>query len=1223
MADFHLQRAIFIDSYKSSAIAQVSLDDHTNLNGHNGAGKTALLRVLPLFYGEVPNRILRGESSKESLIGHYLSRSTSYIAFEYARRGQLCLAVMHSDSSGELVQYRFIGSGYSQDLFVDADGNLIQSGEILRHIAKREGQIECTRPLSRQDYAAILQNTTDKRDHRTLAARYSFVDSRHRLSNIEKIVTGMFERNTTFRDLRKMVVACIAEAEGKIEIGVKREVLETWCKDYEAYVRAMREETQYRRLAESDEERRRVLESLRQIKGWVEAYLAELKKQESEHRAEIARIDTSKRELRDGFENRSADVRADLAEAQESERATHRTIEQIDVRKNRYAAEQIEDKVKLVDALAANMASESEIGQEYEKLLGTSKSIAERYADLEGAEQQRCATQINKLTESKEPVRTTASGRRASAQSEYLAQLAQIREKAEDDKTGINEDLEKASHEIGRLTALIEQTTPDPVLSEQAVSKGKQVESARRELEERRVTLESARGAYERAREQFETVDREQRNARQRIDDLKDEIQKVIAVAEAGADSLLGFLRREKPDWVQDIARVVPREILLRCDLAPELAPSQGALFGVRIALDRIEPPMLADEQAIAEAIADLRGRIERADQRLQSADQALQQAAQEKDRCAQTRTEADSARISAESAYTVLLDEQKSLARQIEMSIRNKKKSAQESLDITKEQQASHRRELAAVDVALRESLQAAEKAHQEQERQIRDWEAAEIARINAAIGSLRSALEVRLLELRTERDRSLEQNGVDTATLSELQRRRGEMKEAISRGREAQNEVAQYRNWLQDVWARRDEHVVRHEKEKSKAREYQNAINALQREFNDRLSALMKQGDEQSKAIEKLDGEREALTQRLHSLADIEADPQAASADHDRAHTLAFISEQINKARRETKRLDEEIRAALDAVVRAFTGAPGTYTDNYYELCRKQFVPGTLRDEERQKIRALGEWFDGRHREPYGILHGQASLHGQAIHEFHDALRRFGDQARRFSNDLQTSIDGSVTFDLISSIRARLTFGVDELDYWRVIKTCSSEFELWAHSGKEELPGSEFVAAFRKVAESFRGEQGLSADLVDLVQLEIDLVENGRPVTVRNEQQLVHASSTGLSYLILIVIFIGFLSRIRREAPVQIVFAVDELKNLDLPNTECLFELLDRHHVTLISAFPDADPEVLRLFRHRYTIMPGRVLARVELDKEEDEDDPAAQTAEPAMSTAESENV
>ncbi len=178
------------------------------------------------------------------------------------------------------------------------------------------------------------------------------------------------------------------------------------------------------------------------------------------------------------------------------------------------------------------------------------------------------------------------------------------------------------------------------------------------------------------------------------------------------------------------------------------------------------------------------------------------------------------------------------------------------------------------------------------------------------------------------------------------------------------------------------------------------------------------------------------------------------------------------------------------------------------------------------------------------------------------------------------------------------RIQTTVDTLNYWPSIQALSEEFRLWVERQDDDLPHQEFCQALRRVSQCFERENTLSADLVDLIQLEIDLVENGRHVTVRDEKTLEHVSSNGISYLILIVLFLGFLQRVRKDAPVQVVCAVDELKNLDLGNTERLFNLLDRHRVTLISAFPDADPEVLRLFAHRYTILEERRIASVVLD-------------------------
>lgn len=50
--NFHLERIILIDSYRQGDIVEVRLDGHVNVNGINAAGKTTLLRTIPLFYGD-------------------------------------------------------------------------------------------------------------------------------------------------------------------------------------------------------------------------------------------------------------------------------------------------------------------------------------------------------------------------------------------------------------------------------------------------------------------------------------------------------------------------------------------------------------------------------------------------------------------------------------------------------------------------------------------------------------------------------------------------------------------------------------------------------------------------------------------------------------------------------------------------------------------------------------------------------------------------------------------------------------------------------------------------------------------------------------------------------------------------------------------------------------------------------------------------------------------
>ncbi|MEA1053807.1 ATP-binding protein, partial [Lamprobacter modestohalophilus] len=63
-------------------------------------------------------------------------------------------------------------------------------------------------------------------------------------------------------------------------------------------------------------------------------------------------------------------------------------------------------------------------------------------------------------------------------------------------------------------------------------------------------------------------------------------------------------------------------------------------------------------------------------------------------------------------------------------------------------------------------------------------------------------------------------------------------------------------------------------------------------------------------------------------------------------------------------------------------------------------------------------------------------------------------------------------------------------------------------------------------------------------------------------------------------------------------------------LGNIEALLRILRRNNITLVSAFPDPDAEVLALFRRRFSVEEGRRLLETRLP-ELDEEGPASADA------------
>ncbi|HNI00683.1 MAG TPA: ATP-binding protein, partial [Rhodocyclaceae bacterium] len=241
-ADFALLRLILIDAWSPGRIVELPLVGGTVLTGRNGRGKTSLLQLLPLFYGERPSAIASAEANRLGFVAYYLPRSTSYLVYEYVRqRDQRRCVIVHADRSGEQLRYRFLRGPYREDCFVLGDGELVAAPDLRRHIellgAEVSEQIDST-----AEYRALIQGlppATRDRERRQvlvrLGADYALAPRHVRLPNLEKIVSGMFRRRTHFEELQGMVIDCVAERDVAPELGGERARVEAWPRDYRAY----------------------------------------------------------------------------------------------------------------------------------------------------------------------------------------------------------------------------------------------------------------------------------------------------------------------------------------------------------------------------------------------------------------------------------------------------------------------------------------------------------------------------------------------------------------------------------------------------------------------------------------------------------------------------------------------------------------------------------------------------------------------------------------------------------------------------------------------------------------------------------------------------------------------------------------------------------------------------------------------------------------------------
>lgn len=1187
---FCLKRLILIDSYRKGAKVEIKLDGHTSLNGTNAAGKTSLLRLIPLFYGESPHKMVRGGGVTQSFVSHYLPHSTSSIIFEYNRRGQMCMVVMHASKSGESVYYRFIDQPFDVARLVDENGELVDVSDLNRHITKRNEF--CSEQITAlTDYRAIIQNTVRKKEHRGLAGRFAFVGAGSRLAHIEKIVTGMFSREISFHDIKRVIVSCIMEDNQSIRLVSNKSEMESWLKEYRAYQAVMSHASRMKVLGESA---LRHEEASRQLRGVHTEFLLLLRQQEfGIHEADLlmSDLDSQISLLTDETNKALREINKEIGLANSRVESIADRIDGLESRRDQYAFEKIEDLARLVDQIPEMDTSASAMKERETALLGESGALATRYGDMRNARTARFHDLERNQNALKDPIRAEEEAERNRLTLQSKTEWAGIEvayEKQEQalltERDGIN----------GRLGALGEAfRSPQPALkyveardtAQAALTKAMEVHS-------------QALQAYEAAERDCAQEIREFDNIDGRVQALQThEVQekvkrdRLLSLASAAPGTLLHFLRENRPAWVNNIARVVPEELLLREDLDPSITKGED-LYGVSLDLSAIDAPRAADEEILCGQIKEIDRAITRIQDELKAKNAEL---AAQSDRLTNANEKTAALKLSwiqAESHQSACRTALETAQRELDADQKEAARNAQRELTEQKRILAKKDEALALLKAGRTEKRQAHEFHLTSALKTAADTAREAIGLIDDTIRQARTECEKDLSSLSNELEQALKTAGVDTASLERLRDDMANLDARLIEARKGIAKVGGWRNWVKDEWSRYEalkldlsnaqmeaKRLAGNETRVKAEREAQNKVLVSKLDAaKDRKAQFVRMQDFAKSRCERL-GEWPADMTEVESRPGPNRSQDALDAEMDRA--LQKIKVEKGKARQD-----------VDVLLRAMYEHPNTTTYDFYEQKRLAIGPDQANGSPFVWVKPMQEWFDTAHVDARRLLLNQCRLFSQGIHDFHDRLEKFKRHVTTFSNDLGTKMNDSIRFRSINGIAVRLTTSFDSIDVWDKIRKLDEEYSAWA--GSNDLPPEPFAAAVTAVNNGLQGRHSVEVKPEDLIEIELDIDETGQPIkTVKDEVQLKSVSSNGLSYIIMCVVFVGLINKIRGNEPVSLAWSLDELRDLDSGNVQLLLELLTKNKINLVSAFPDPDPEILSMFEHRYTIQEGRKVA------------------------------
>jgi hypothetical protein len=1200
---FSLNRLILIDSYKPGSVQEVRLDGHTNLNGVNGAGKTTLLRLIPLFFGERPGRLVPKSRVTESFARHYLPNESSYIIFEYRRPTQTCMAVIYASPNEEGLCYRFVDKGFEPEDFLErhSDGSLypVSCRNLNRHFTHR--RINCSVQLtSGSDYRTIIQNLPHKKgqEFRSLIARYSFCDgsSGRRLKNIEKIVSGMLLRSTSFADLREMLVNCIDENRESIDLNLQLETLEDWHKEYRAFhqVEAERDKvTELRRLQNDLAQTEQDFGELRQRLQLL------FEKQDFEKQGyEKTRFDCTERlrQLRKNWDDLEADLKSQLATSKAEREQAERELQVLEKERDNWQKQDMPGKQLLfarLDAIAESLQREKD---NLAQLMLNVQDIEAEFKRLRAEQEKGFGERKHALELQIGTLRQTLNEEKIVATEAMQRQKDQIRENLQAELEDAAQVMADLQGQLGELRGRMQNIQPDQALLDSRDSKLTQQEAIREQKNTADGELSALNEQIHHLRRQVEDVLAEKETRKQerlRIEQAVSRLQQQLA---ADSGSLLGFLREQHPEWTRHIAKVIKPELLLREDLEPTLANADNGFYGIDLNLDVLSADLAADEQKIRDLLQDYEHQIKELQSSDQQSDRQLNDYRQQSKKLTQLQQESTLKSGQLQNKLGQLAGELESLKQQI---VRSKQERQGELAKQTQEMESRIRQqrelsitlkqkreiEVSRLDTALKERIQGLERSAEEG-----------IRSVQRGVELLAEEKAKALAQLEKQRLQSLKERKIDTETLTALEARIKQLKVEHDAAEKAGQIIKQHQRWVEQEWSR----YPQLQKQRTDAEARQEALQTQLEAERQRLDAARKaleSGIEQhTRAINKLAGEMQAINSLLENLQNLPC-RSAGSVGFDTSHTLALLQTTFRNLSEQHKSLCREFSQLISHYKRVLARSPGTQPARYCASMADQ-LGFDAEDGEWSKV--ITDWYESRHEESRHWLIMQAQMFGSLIRDYQQALDRFDRGIDSLSRSLAAHIDSNIRFEKIESIQGRLLSKVKKLGYWEQLAEFARNYEDWRRVGESRMPDHDFADIVKQVAEQLSGKGRTETKLVELLELEIIVHENGRSKRATHAEELKQISSHGLSYLILCVFFIALVNMIRKDQKMAVIWPMDELKELHQMNIELLVDILNKNNITLLSAFPDPDPEVLGLFKNRYQIIGNRELLEMAIDED-----------------------
>lgn len=1168
-------------------IDEVPLDDHAVVLAENGSGKTSLIQLVPIFYGEKMSAVVNSRE-RDTFIGHYLPRQSSYLAFEYRNaRGEVRSVVIHSDSSRERMQYRFVRGGLCEEMFVMRDEDTVEfiASTGFEQRLRALGIDHASRLVtSTRSYRGIIQGwtdaTVDTRDrayYNSLIADYGHTDRKTPMVGVEKILTQMLRNNVSMKSLLGVVARQATESgQGTFRIlgDSKRQDIAAWPRRHQGYRTVMNAEPTARKAhaikLQADDARSEMNGRL----AALAAYEIDKTKQIADLVGELDVLKAQEEAAGSSYRERITDAEDTLSRLRAEHKAISEEIARIEDREQKLRSRGGAEARQKVDMLP-RLLGEADAAQAARDALGAKgDEVARKFEAAIAARKDGAKEGLANLNENSKVATSTADLTYETLEEGKRKNLSDIRIKLDADLQKIDDEAQTSRGSRDSCLRDMAAVEADPrIVGEHEALKAR-LDKITAEHAEQTEFQRQADTAQRDATHQLEISARALSDAELAFQSATTKHARIVQEVTPETGTLLAEIKTNMPDWAETIGKVIRPELLQLKTLAPAFEEGGESLYGLHLDLERLDVPPHADDQIAQD-------RLQRASMDVDEAKTNLDQAGKAHERLGKSRAQAERALAEAQALLENL--KRKRLAAEEDLGVK-----ADELARNLAERRAELHETLAKIEVTLKELDTQRVNAKNEATSRISALESditvaraardAERKRLHDAEQQGRKEIEASLrdalAELKSQRADALKAEGVNAGALSDADARIAAI--------HAQIKVAKAARELADAWAAHVESMAGLSERKGKQTQMGFDLSAQEVALKDLKSArdadLKGIAAKRSKLRDAKQTAEDVLAQIARELDAVGA--ERADPQRDTLYSEGVEANLTQMRRRRTALAEAEVegRKLAKQISNIFHGCGDAGISAY-------FLEQDLGTPSLEWVPVILRWYNKDHEETFEILMSGLVAIIQPIRASFQQLREADDGIRRTNRKLAKAISSNPGFPHVRDVELSLVSRIREQEFWKDMEALEEAFTQWQHTDGRQ-PSEALVAALVAFLDHWKDDDDPVLQIEDMIYLKGQMVERGHPRKFGRNTDLSDLSSNGNIIILRLILFTALLSVMRKGQAMRLVWSVDEIGALDVENTKSLLDMLSGNDITLLTAAPNLDRRVKHAFEFQLRI-------------------------------------